>query len=226
MVRSSASMAAPRPHPPKRNWSSVQMPGTTSRYQRTGLCVARRPRNSLACMGGCYGQVSGTGLASPDGTDDDRERRDHARSRPRSSTVACSSTPDALPDALGWTLKPEGSVSRRHVRARARSGHAVRRRAARPRRGRRRARPRRRRRRRRRHRRGRARPRAAPRPRCSRSPRPTSPSATSTATTHTLSDWHGQKRLLARVLLVVRLPLRPARVAGAPRRARATRTSP
>ena len=33
-------------------------------------------------------------------------------------------------------------------------------------------------------------------PRWSRSPRPTSSCATSTASEHTLSDWHGQKRLL------------------------------
>ena len=101
-------MAAPRPHPPNRNWSSVQMPGTTSRYQRSGLCVARRPRNSLACMGRWYENGSpGRGLASI-GIDHDRERRDDRDRRPRSSTDACWSTADALPDALGWTLKPEG----------------------------------------------------------------------------------------------------------------------
>ena len=40
VVRSNASMAAPRPQPPNRNRPSVQMPGTISRYHRSGLCVA------------------------------------------------------------------------------------------------------------------------------------------------------------------------------------------
>ena len=82
------------------------------------------------------------------------------------------------------------------------------------------------RRRRRRHRGRRARPGATPRRARRRSPRPTS----------TLRDLDGERALArpsgaaeaaaARVLLLVRLPLRPARVAGAAGRARATRTSP
>src|SRR5690349_9585630 len=47
VVCSSASMAAPSPHPPNRNWSSVQIPGTPSRYQRDEVCVPVRDRDTL-----------------------------------------------------------------------------------------------------------------------------------------------------------------------------------
>jgi hypothetical protein len=45
-----AATAAPRPQPPKRNFSRVAMPSVIGRYQRIGLWVGVRPRNSVASM--------------------------------------------------------------------------------------------------------------------------------------------------------------------------------
>ena len=48
VVRSIASMPAPRPQPPKRKLPRVDTPGVTGMYQRLGLWVGCRPRKVLA----------------------------------------------------------------------------------------------------------------------------------------------------------------------------------
>src|SRR4051812_17551470 len=50
VVRSSASMAAPSPQPPKRKLPPVDTPGTTGSTQRCGLWVGSSPRNCRASM--------------------------------------------------------------------------------------------------------------------------------------------------------------------------------
>ena len=51
VVRSMASMPAPRPQPPQRKLPRVDTPGVTGMYQRVGLWVGCRPRNVLASTG-------------------------------------------------------------------------------------------------------------------------------------------------------------------------------
>ena len=49
-TRSMAATAAPRPQPPNRKLPPVMIPSVTGRYQRDGLWVGSRPRNSAASM--------------------------------------------------------------------------------------------------------------------------------------------------------------------------------
>src|SRR3954447_20941309 len=64
VVRSSASMAAPRPHPPNRKLPPVDTPGTTGSTQRCGLWVGSSPRNCRASM--WAGTVAGREVAPED----------------------------------------------------------------------------------------------------------------------------------------------------------------